>query len=199
MIALAESGVYNGIALLYLDLDNFKLVNDRRGFGHGFGNEMLRGVARILENGTRKPSRGGPADVVARPETSLTSESTGAADDESPEGEVIRPHGDEFIILILDTGPAITTRAPHPSRQTEEQPLSSDDRALRIASRFTNPITEYMNRITRGEIPGLGVSIGYALWRPGMDEEDLIRAGDWAMYEVKRARKTGDSPEQPQR
>jgi diguanylate cyclase (GGDEF)-like protein/PAS domain S-box-containing protein len=38
-------------ALVYCDLDNFKLVNDRN--GHGAGDDALRGVARILRELTR--------------------------------------------------------------------------------------------------------------------------------------------------
>jgi diguanylate cyclase (GGDEF)-like protein/PAS domain S-box-containing protein len=38
-------------ALIYLDLDNFKLVNDRS--GHGAGDEVLKSFARILRENTR--------------------------------------------------------------------------------------------------------------------------------------------------
>lgn len=44
--------------LIYLDLDDFKLVNDR--FGHAAGDEVLRQVGRILNDSVRQ------ADSVAR-------------------------------------------------------------------------------------------------------------------------------------
>ncbi|HLI11982.1 MAG TPA: diguanylate cyclase [Alphaproteobacteria bacterium] len=47
-----------GGALVYVDLDNFKPVNDR--FGHQRGDALLAEVAAVLKRGTR------PTDVVAR-------------------------------------------------------------------------------------------------------------------------------------
>ena len=46
------------IALLMIDLDNFKAVNDK--YGHGRGDEALRHVASVLRNNLR------PGDFIAR-------------------------------------------------------------------------------------------------------------------------------------
>jgi diguanylate cyclase (GGDEF)-like protein len=45
-------------ALIYLDLDHFKMVNDR--FGHAVGDNMLQAVAKTLQRTVRE------SDVVAR-------------------------------------------------------------------------------------------------------------------------------------
>ena len=57
--ALAQASRRDGhVAVLMLDLDDFKLVNDR--FGHGVGDQLLQGVARRLEATIRD------ADTVCR-------------------------------------------------------------------------------------------------------------------------------------
>lgn len=48
----------NRIAVFYLDLDNFKVINDQ--FGHSRGDEVLRAAARVLEDCFRS------TDTVAR-------------------------------------------------------------------------------------------------------------------------------------
>ena len=58
-LALARAGRHDhGVALLFLDLDHFKLVND--GFGHAAGDQLLRDVALRLQGVTRA------TDLLAR-------------------------------------------------------------------------------------------------------------------------------------
>jgi diguanylate cyclase (GGDEF)-like protein len=70
------------MALLYLDLDRFKRINDS--LGHSVGDALLQHVARRLEQSVR------PTDVVA----------TGGPPSTGEQPRVARVGGDEFVILL---------------------------------------------------------------------------------------------------
>ncbi len=66
------------ISFLYLDIDNFKMINDH--FGHPVGDQLLRSVANTIENNIRA------IDLI------------------------VRFGGDEFGILLAETGAESATR-----------------------------------------------------------------------------------------
>jgi diguanylate cyclase (GGDEF)-like protein len=69
------------LAVLYLDLDNFKRVNDT--LGHAVGDELLQVVASRLRNSLRYgDTRGLETSAIARP------------------GDLARLGGDEFMVLL---------------------------------------------------------------------------------------------------
>jgi diguanylate cyclase (GGDEF)-like protein len=70
------------LAVLYLDLDNFKRVNDT--LGHAVGDELLCVVADRLRSSLRYGGESGPA---------------GTADSARP-GDIARLGGDEFLVLL---------------------------------------------------------------------------------------------------
>jgi diguanylate cyclase (GGDEF)-like protein len=70
------------MALLYLDLDRFKRINDN--LGHSVGDALLQSVARRLELSVR------PSDVVALP----------AEIPKDDQARIARLGGDEFVVLL---------------------------------------------------------------------------------------------------
>lgn len=194
LIGLADRGEITGLAMLFIDIDEFKRVNDT--LGHHMGDELLKGVANIIEHRSRKLERGGRlTDIIARL-ASLPSSPTGA--DETNSGllsEGIRWGGDEFVKLIV-FGNHPTA---HPARGPEaaQDHPDREDNLIRIADRQTDELTEFIIRFTGGKIKGAGASVGYVLWEPGMTPHDLVRRGDACMYDIKFAKKNAPGKNAP--
>ncbi len=70
------------VATLYIDLDNFKRINDT--LGHNFGDDVLKSIAKRLDDCLRAEDR------VSRPDT----------EDQGP--RLARLGGDEFVAIIQD-------------------------------------------------------------------------------------------------
>jgi diguanylate cyclase (GGDEF)-like protein len=102
--AAKESG--RMMALLYLDLDRFKRINDN--LGHSVGDALLKNVARRLEQSTRS------TDIVSAP-----------ADSQHPGcARVARLGGDEFVVLLTGlTDEAQTATVANRIRQSLGEPL----------------------------------------------------------------------------
>ncbi|MBL8270745.1 putative bifunctional diguanylate cyclase/phosphodiesterase [Steroidobacter sp.] len=73
-----RSGRQARLAVLFLDFDRFKLINDA--MGHGAGDQLLKGIAARLQNTLRRSSRQGSVDRSV----------------------VARFGGDEFLVLLND-------------------------------------------------------------------------------------------------
>ena len=125
-------------SLIFLDLDHFKLVNDRH--GHLVGSHALSEFGQALRSLVR------PADAV------------------------FRYGGDEFIVLLHETG-------------REEAEL--------IARRLHDALRNRTFRVEDLELT-LRASYGVATWPDDTREvEDLVRRADRAMYHVKGSTRDG--------
>lgn len=138
-LAIAQAQRRSGsLAVMFVDVDRFKLVNDT--FGHAEGDTLLRGIAERLSATLRR------GDTLAR------------------------LGGDEFTVLLPDVA----------------QPEDAETIARKILEVLAPPF-----RLSHGDFRAT-VSLGIALFpRDGNDAEELTRAADIAMYQVKRSGKNG--------
>jgi GGDEF domain-containing protein len=175
-IAAARGGRVAAIALLYMDLDGFKGLNDT--FGHEFGDKVLQAVATRLDETVRD------SDSVARAGLSFKDIERG------------RLGGDEFLEIL--SYPHDTVR-PHPSRRLPEGQLPFDERTLIIASRQERAVTETMREMVIAEawaqkkdpsaaLLDVGLSVGFVVHEGDMSADELLRIGDYNMYLVKKRR-----------
>ncbi|MBW1685406.1 MAG: diguanylate cyclase [Deltaproteobacteria bacterium] len=121
------------LSVLFLDLDRFKLVNDR--YGHLAGSEVLRRLSRVLQDCIRQ------VDTLAR------------------------YGGDEFTVLLADTG---------------------GEEAMVIAERIRRTVEETLFEGGRGTPIRLTISIGVATYpQHATDRDSLLDTADKAMYRAK--------------
>lgn len=123
-----EMEAHHEAALLLLDLDDFKLINDR--YGHLQGDEMLRALARLLEE-TVKGSDccaryGGEEFAILLPRTSRVNARALAEQirQRAQELRVGRLDGGGYLSLTLSCGLALSPPLPR------EELLDAADRAL---------------------------------------------------------------------
>jgi diguanylate cyclase (GGDEF)-like protein/PAS domain S-box-containing protein len=123
-------------AFLFLDLDDFKEINDH--FGHHIGDQFLNAIAHRLKFIARE------IDFIAR------------------------LGGDEFCIIIDN--------------------ITDDNDVIEVANRCLQKINQPLLLDQQQIIPK--VSIGIAIFpRDGLNERELIKAADTAMYSAKQAGK----------
>ena len=157
-----------GFAVLFMDFDRFKQVNDT--LGHSAGDELLRQIAQRLQRALR------PGDAVARLDQGAGAglDADIAAAMNSP--MAARLGGDEFVV-VLDG-------------------VSDVERVSAIAHRLLADLSEpyTLEHTPVQSSVSIGVVLCADLKRHGSDEadaetiaEDVLRNADTAMYEAKRA------------
>jgi len=144
------------LALLYVDLDQFKRINDT--LGHETGDALLRQVAERLRAGLNLDADG---DEPAVP---LNLGAPGSGAPERARGQLARVGGDEFIIVL--TGRADVVQAQLAAR--------------RILSILAAPFQQESYELV------VTPSIGIAMYpEHGSDAQSLLKNADGAMYEAK--------------
>jgi predicted signal transduction protein with EAL and GGDEF domain len=159
-IALSRRREYQ-FAVLFLDLDRFKIINDS--LGHAAGDKLLTTVAARVSASVR------PSDMVAVP--------TGAGptdrDDEPSDAHTVaRMGGDEFTILLEHL------RSPGDAARVAE----------RVRAAVARPVLYEGHELTTTASIGIVICSGEGSPRYET-AKDLIRDADAAMYTAKTAGK----------
>ncbi len=156
--------------VMFLDLDNFKLVNDT--LGHKHGDVVLKDFARLLERTLRDPDDESGSDSIAH-------------ERRYERNEAGRFGGDEFKARI-DLAPRVKLRPGHIRRAA-----SNIDRMRTVTNHIYTAVHKFNTSHPDLEDLGFGVSIGWDIWRPGQKIENTLHAADMAMLAVKDAKGAG--------
>ena len=147
-------------ALLFIDVDNFKRLNDT--LGHGIGDKYLTLLAEGLKN--LKLREGEGFYHIDGKETQESDE------------DVFRIGGDEIVILIK------TKNTKNGKRNLDMTPQEIIDGVIGRAHTVADSVGKEL------EVPkGVGISAAAVQFIQGEDALSLIHRGDTAMYEVKNA------------
>ncbi|WP_372768098.1 diguanylate cyclase domain-containing protein [Pseudoalteromonas sp.] len=122
---LRASRTNHSLALLMIDIDNFKQINDD--YGHLAGDSILKEVAKLLSKNVRR------GDLVGR------------------------WGGEEFIVILTEF---------------------KTDKIDAFAKKFVNIINSHNFQLGQP----VTISLGYTLFHPGDNIEDLISRADEALY-----------------
>jgi diguanylate cyclase (GGDEF)-like protein len=154
------------LACLLIDLDDFKLVNDRH--GHGAGDAVLKGVAHTLMGEFRAFDRvaryGGDEFVVILPETDLG------------QAAVAAERAIDRLASLSIAGADAGTGAGADAGTGAGAGAGAD------AGAGTSTGADAGASV-------IGASIGVAQWRASMGVDDLLASCDGALFEGKRAGK----------
>lgn len=143
-------------ALMFIDLDNFKRINDS--IGHGRGDRLLVEISRRLNNELRED------DAVSYYSDKDASTWLDGENERSSSTEIARLGGDEFTVVLSD--------------------VRDVDNVERIALRIMKALSEPIALHTHN--PVVTPSIGIAIYpQDGEDADSLLRNADTAMYAAK--------------
>ncbi len=146
-----------GFAVLFMDFDRFKQVNDT--LGHGAGDELLRQIAQRLLRALR------PGDAVAR----LHGEASAAP-------MAARLGGDEFVV-VLDgiNDPERIASIAHRLLADLSEPYTLEHMPVQSSVSIGVVLCKDLPRLGDDEFDA------------GVAAEEVLRNADTAMYEAKRA------------
>jgi diguanylate cyclase (GGDEF)-like protein len=149
--------------LVYIDLKDFKWINDNHPGGHARGDEVLEEVATLLHLSSRHQ------DFLMR------------RSDEADGRNAARLHGDEFVVFVDLTPPPEEQAADNNRRLVATTPQG------RLAS-----VCERLERIGNAyadahpDLPHIAFTIGSALGEAGLPPAEVLKLADQDMQRHKR-------------
>lgn len=160
---LSKGGNYG---VIFVDLTNFKAINDRSEGRHERGDEVLQDIARVLETSLR-----------ASDQKALAHEALYSSDEE----EAGRLGGDEFALLVNLDGLHIDKD----SRKRRVSELSPEEHLIGVKKRVKDIFEQYITKNPELADYGFNVAVGGAVCEPGLSVTDVLLAADNDMHENK--------------
>jgi diguanylate cyclase (GGDEF)-like protein len=155
---LAEAKPSKVYAMLFVDADNFKAINDKHPGRHAEGDDILKRIARGLERHTRQGEQLG--DLLAH----------GKREDSEP----ARMGGDEFAVFA-----ELTSRNEHGEAMSDQEKLDA------FVARVNGDLSaEFQDRSDLEEY-GFGVSVAGTLAQSGDTAESMLARSDYELKSVK--------------
>lgn len=151
---LATATPDESFGVIYIDLKDFKAVNDSHPHKHNGGDGVLREIASLLQTSVR--TTGADPDLVGR-------------NPASPEGQAAHLHGDEFVIFAEISG-------------SDRNPQDADTNLGKFVNRLEALFREYLDYHPQLAAWGLDFSIGAVVRLPDEDARSLKARADAAMY-----------------
>lgn len=151
--------------IIFVDLTNFKAINDRSEGRHERGDEVLQDIARVLETSLRASDQG-----------ALAHETLYSSDEE----EAGRLGGDEFALLVN-----LDNLQTDDNRKRRISELSPEECLMVVKNRVKGIFKQYIDNSPELAGFGFNVAVGGAVCEPGLSVTDVLLAADNDMHENK--------------
>lgn len=165
---MTETNPDADIGILYFDVNNFKAVNDEH--GHKQGDNLLMDIAQWLRDVNRHPAQ--PMEKQIDP---------------SEQDMIMARVGGDEIIVAVNYSRNSRHSKENEKISVEKELVAHRDRLMEDFNKFMEDEHFLLQQFN------VGIAIGVAHWRPGMDIDEVKVVADRDMYRQKAISKAGKS------